>query len=825
MSRTPRHIVDKIRKAKMSRAEVLDLSGVGVPGKYRLSQIPAEVFELRQLHVLRLRNNHLVSVPDAIVQLQSLTTLDLRHNYLTSVSTRIAQLPSLTTLDLGDNQLSTISRAIGQLPNLVHLDLSSNQLTSVPDTIGQLQNLTRLDLSSNQLATVPDAIGQLQNLTHLDLSNNQIVAVPNALTQLQNLTDLHLYRNRLTTVPEAIVQLPNLKKLLLNGNPIQIPPPEVVEQGIGAMRNYFRQMKATGQDYIYEAKLLIVGEAGAGKTTLAKKIQNPNYELHDEVSTKGIEVVRWEFPLLTDSSSLKKPEESRTFRVNIWDFGGQEIYHATHQFFLTRRSLYALVADTRKEDTDFYYWLNVAELLSNNSPLLIIKNEKQDRHREINERQLRGQFANLKEVLATNLATNRGLPQVVDEIKFQIRHLPHIGSPLPKTWVKVREALEHDPRNTMSLDEYIALCQKHGFTERKDSLQLSGYLHDLGVCLHFQDDALLRKTVILKPEWGTSAAYKVLDNPRVIRNLGRFTRADLADIWEAPEFADMRDELVQLMMKFQLCYQIPGSPDTYIAPQLLTENQPDYTWDGCDNLLLRYTYQFMPKGILSRFIVVTHPMIADQCCVWKSGVVLEKDQIRAEVIEHYGRREIRIRVAGKHKKEMMTIVTYELDNIHDSYNRLKYDKLIPCNCAVCRAGQEPHFYPFEVLRKFTEDRRDLIQCHKSYEMVNVWGLIDDFADRARFLEERDAVERRVLDESQVPDLSTLRKFLIERLNDEELKELCFELHVDYESLGGEGKKGKARELISALDRRHRIPDLVEIGKRLRADIPWDDALS
>ena len=34
----------------------------------------------------------------------------------------------------------------------------------------------------------------------------------------------------------------------------------------------------------------------------------------------------------------------------MWDFGGQEIYHATHQFFLTRRSLYVLVDDTRKDD-------------------------------------------------------------------------------------------------------------------------------------------------------------------------------------------------------------------------------------------------------------------------------------------------------------------------------------------------------------------------------------------------------------------------------------------------------------------------------------------
>ncbi|GGA48429.1 hypothetical protein CYANOKiyG1_67510 [Okeania sp. KiyG1] len=48
-------------------------------------------------------------------------------------------------------------------------------------------------------------------------------------------------------------------------------------------------------------------------------------------------------------------------------------------------------------------------MLSDNSPLLIIKNEKQERKREINQRALQGQFSNIKEILATNLATNRGL--------------------------------------------------------------------------------------------------------------------------------------------------------------------------------------------------------------------------------------------------------------------------------------------------------------------------------------------------------------------------------------------------------------------------------
>ena len=499
---------------------------------------------------------------------------------------------------------------------------------------------------------------------------------------------------------------------------MEIPPPEVVANGVEAIKDYFRQLESEGEDHLYEAKLLIVGEGGAGKTSLAKKIEDREYELQEEDSTKGIEVIRWSF----------KMENGQPFQVNIWDFGGQEIYHGTHQFFLTKRSLYILVTDNRKEDTDFYYWLNAVELLSDNSPLLIVKNEKQDRQREISVNQLRGQFSNLKETLATNLATNSGLDEILAEIKHYISRLPQIGAPLPKTWVKVREALEKDSHNHISLEKYLDICEENGFAELKDKLQLSGYLHDLGVCLHFQDDPVLKNKIILKPKWGTDAVYKVLDNKRVIDNLGKFNRGDLADIWHEAEYANMQDELLQLMINFKLCYRIPNS-EFYIAPQLLTENQPQYEWDETDNLILRYTYVFMPKGIITQFIVAMHTLIAEQTYVWRSGVILEKEHTKAEVIEYYGKREIKIRVTGKHKKELLAIVTHELDKIHESYNRLNYIKLIPCNCETCKDSQEPHFYPFKVLQRFMEDRQDRIQCQRSYQMVEVRGLIDDVLDR------------------------------------------------------------------------------------------------
>jgi internalin A len=338
---------------------------------------------------------------------------------------------------------------------------------------------------------------------------------------------------------------------------------------------------------------------------------------------------------------------------------------------------------------------------------------------------LRGEFLNLKEVLPTNLATNRGLTEIKNAIQQYINKLPHVGTPLPKIWVRVRSDLENDSRNYISLEEYYNLCKLNSLTKREDMLVLSRYLHDLGVCLHFQDDPTFKHYIILKPEWVTTAVYKVLDNKTVIKKLGCFTQENLAEIWKDDEYIDMRDELLQLMMRFKLCYPIPNCVGQYIAPQLLDINQPEYDWDKSHNLILRYKYEFMPKGIITRFIVETHPWIEEQKQVWRSGVILNKNKTRAEVIENYNQKEIKIRVTGNRKKELLTVITHELEKIHFSFERLKYDTLVPCNCEKCIGSDNPYTYPLNELQEFLTDCAYDIQCRISRKMADVRRLIDD----------------------------------------------------------------------------------------------------
>jgi Leucine-rich repeat (LRR) protein len=662
--------------------------------------------------------------------------LPLSGNNLSDISI-LKDLPNLTQLNLSQNEINDIN-VLKVLPNLTQLDLSYNQISDI-SVLKALSHLTQLNLRDNQLSNTR-GLKNLLNLTYLNLTFNQLSNIIE-LKNLANLSELYLGGNKLITLPEWLLNfnLPiklannydlevtfgNTKKgIFLERNPIETPPIEVIKQGNEAIKAYFEQLRKEGTDYIYEAKLILVGEGGAGKTSLANKIINPNWQLIPEnqsKSTQGIDILKYEFPY-----------QDKIFLVNIWDFGGQEIYHQTHQFFLSKRSLYSIVVDSRADSPNLDYWFKLVELLSNNSPLLIIKNEKQNRLcTSIRESELRAEFSNIKDSFPTNLSDNRGLPEIVKALQYYITDLPHIGSPLPKTWVKVREQLEKDKRYYIDLKEYFAICQENGFEKEADKLQLSEYLHDLGVCLHFQNHPLLRKTLILKPTWATDAVYKVLDNDTVKNQAGQFTSQDLADIWQAEEYNTMRGELLALMQKFKLCYEIRNQPQHYIAPQLLKDKAPQYEWQASDNLLLRYKYDFMPKGILSQFIVEMHEYIAHNYeWVWKSGVILEKDKTQAEIIEYYGKREIHIRVHGNNKKELLNIVSYELDKINSSYERLKdkCKKLIPCNCERCSNLPEPVFFEYEELKKRITYKSYQIECREPpFNKVDVLKLIDDIA--------------------------------------------------------------------------------------------------
>jgi GTPase SAR1 family protein len=675
--------------------------------------------------------------------------LDLSGHELTSLPEELADLTQLVTLRLGcdphtlrNNDMKVLPDWMANLTYLQFLDLSFNQLTALPDGIANLTNLESIDLSDNRLTALTHSMASLTSLQSLNISFNQLMVLPDWMANFANLQFLDLSGNRLTALPDwmaAPESLPQLTDLYVAGNPLSVPPPEIFGHAlthhspapIDAIRSYFRQLKSGATNYFYEAKLLIIGEGGAGKTSLARKLANPNCKLlPDEKSTEGIEIIQWNFPI---PPALAPDHKKNEYTAKIWDFSGQEIYFATHQFFFTKRSVYLLVADTRQQHTDFYTWLLMQETFGCDSPVILVKNRNRKHgntfHIE-NILQLRERFPNLQEPLEVDLNEapgGAGWSKLLQGIQDRLLELPHIKQPRPGTWVAVRRAIRDDERSIISAKDFFKICRDHGIQDSEDITHLAEYMHNLGDILYFHKDRVLRNHVILKPRWGLDAVYKVLDNRRIEENLGKFSHEDLRTLWGDPEHQDYHNELLRLMENFQLCYELPGQKDTYIAPQLLDEVVPVYDWDTSENLQLRYEYPvFMPRGILSRAIVKLHKSIEDQRLVWRSGVVLHDKYARAELLELRSAKEIRIRVSGRNKRDLLMQIVRTLDELHRGFPNLQFNKLVPCNCPACIKQTQPHFFNFDALLERLAHRKRTIECNKPpYETVDIQGLLSE----------------------------------------------------------------------------------------------------
>jgi len=688
-----------VKKVVVSRMEFADLSFLS---------------NLKSLQTLYCQYT-LVNDLSGLENLENLRTLNCQGSQITDLSP-LRNLSKLKVLNCSYNPVENIS-ALEELHSLENLYLNATFVKSL-ESISKLKNIKRFDFHWTEIDDLSPLCG-LKKLRQVNCSQTYI-------TDLRPLIQL-------IKQGTPIVRSAQRNSIIIRGCKITTPPLEIIKQGNAAILQYFEELeKAKGQTIrLSEAKCLILGDGGAGKTSLARKLLNQDNELPEEQdTTKGINVHPIDITL-----SDGTPTGTSDFRLNIWDFGGQEIYHATHQFFLTKRSLYILLDDTRTSDktvndASFDYWLQTAELYGGNSPLLIVQNEKGDRSKQLDLKGMQGRYGFVKDSKATNLLTCRGLDEVWTAIEYWLKQLPHIGEEQPKAWVDIRRELERlareENRDHISLEEYYHICAQHDIPERERAIFLSSYLHDFGAFLHFQDHPLLRKTLVLNNQWATDAVYKVLDCEEVKGSFGRFSRSILGRIWASDRYAEQHAELLALMEKFELCYKLPDErADTWLAPQLLSVLQPEaLAWDETDNLQIRYEYEFMPKGLLSQHIVRNHRYIRQTELAWKSGAVFERAGAQALVTEAWGSRNILIRARGANAKELLTLLSEDFDKMHERLEGLKVRKMIPCNCPKCAKTAEPHFYDHEKLQRRKMDGKRTVECDFCYEDVSVAGLLD-----------------------------------------------------------------------------------------------------
>ncbi|KAL4638936.1 hypothetical protein ACB092_03G181800 [Castanea dentata] len=207
----------------------------------QLEVLPDSISGLQKLEELDISSNLLVSLPGSIGLLLNLRVLNVSGNKLSSLPDSIARCSSLVELDASFNNLMCLPSNIGYgLVNLERLSIHLNRIRCLPASICEMRSLRYLDVHFNELRGLPHAIGRLTNLEVLNLSSNfsDLTQLPETIGELMNLRELDLSNNQIRALPDTFGQLKNLTKLNLDQNPLIIPPIDIVNKGVEAVKEY-----------------------------------------------------------------------------------------------------------------------------------------------------------------------------------------------------------------------------------------------------------------------------------------------------------------------------------------------------------------------------------------------------------------------------------------------------------------------------------------------------------------------------------------------------------------------------------------------------------
>ncbi len=593
-----------------------------------------------------------------------------------------ARRTGATILNLIDMNLTEVPESLGQLSQLRTLALSRNQFTVLPESLGQLTQLEVFLLNNNQLTVLPEWLGQLTQLKTLILTDNHLTLLPAWLGQLTQLRCLYLNGNELTALPESLQRLSCLRELWLHGNEALGLPPEVLDKVYSPaeiLDYYFSTRGAEGRA-LRELKLIVVGRGGAGKTSLIRRLNGEKLDL-GESETHGINI-----------SSLPLECDDGPVTARVWDFGGQHVLHAMHEFFLTARSLYLLVLGEREDmaERDAAYWLQLIRSYAGSAPVVVALNKSQGLPRELDRDSLNKNYGPIVGWVATECA--EGFDDSIEELRKALTvaagGMREVRDLFPAKWWEIKEWLEQMDEPYLDYDAYQARCRELGEQDAGNQQKLAAWLNDLGIAINYADDERLHDTTVLRPDWLANGIFAILraNDPRHGRHLApgaMLTAESLGGIYEAAERLKMLEAadypadkwpfLLRLMRLFQLAFPIDDRGEKLLVPTLLPAEPPAGCDEppGPDRTRLRYEFAVVPGPLLPRLLVRTFSLI-DANRRWRRGAILWYGDASARVWTTPDERWLQVTAVGgkDDRDELLTMIRVTLRELFREYKDL-----------------------------------------------------------------------------------------------------------------------------------------------------------
>ena len=256
-------------------------------------------------------------LPQSSGVLTALKSLDLWEAQVCDL-TPLSGLTALKSLKLDDTQVSDLTPLSG-LTALETLDMDGTQVSNLTPLRG-LTGLESLDLRHTRVSDLTP-LSDLTALQYLDLSGTQVKNLT-PVSGLKKLEGLLLRTCSLRAIPRELYERfedvyvydTYRDGLILTDATLSTQPISIFRERDEVIRAYYDAPKKA----VRESKVIFLGDGGAGKTHTIKRILNEGKD--DSIGTDatlGIAIQPY-------TAYKGRPDE---FKINFWDFGGQEIYH------------------------------------------------------------------------------------------------------------------------------------------------------------------------------------------------------------------------------------------------------------------------------------------------------------------------------------------------------------------------------------------------------------------------------------------------------------------------------------------------------------------
>lgn len=630
----------------LSALKYLDISYTNI------TNIPDKIINLKNLEVLKMFSIKIQDFPKGCQQLIHLKYLGLNSTNIKQIPDFIFNLKNLKALYLGQTDIHLLPNEMNALIHLEHLALWETDISELPDWITRFSMLKGLYLGrAKNIKKLPEMIGKLYNLEKFYLDGTSISVLPNSIQELKNLIEINLSYTKIHTLPNFI-NATKLKCLNLDGLILERIPCELIRENlpiiiseyssglnlyntkllcqpislfthdIEFIKSYYNEEKV----HLNEAKVVFLGDGEAGKSHIINRIFHDGEKCaaFAQGATPGIAISKKQYII-----------DNENICIQFWDFGGQEIMHSMHRFFLTERTLYIIILNSRDntQDERAKYWLNNIKSFANGCPVILVLNKiDQNISASLNERALIKDYPQIISSIKMSALEDEqsDFDKLITLICYNIKHFDSYAMDFPKSWHNVKYLLQEMDSNYIVDKEYRKICNDNKIVDEQIQNWLLEWFHDLGISFNYRKrDELLGAYMVLKPQWITNAIYIILFNGNKFSRNGIIKIGDIIRLLKKPERAveEISYEISEVpyimgvMRRFEISYEF--DKDLEFIPMLCIKNEHELAQTFYTEETLEYhmEYEYLPNNVLHKLMIKMCKDI-DMRKIWLTGMIL-----------------------------------------------------------------------------------------------------------------------------------------------------------------------------------------------------------